>query len=63
MDVRLLRGEFFKLDGLAIQDFEALPLGPVATPIPGTGFCDLYSGSTSNGGCSLEFAILLPREP
>jgi hypothetical protein len=62
MAVRLLRGDFFKLDGFAIQDFEALPIGPVQVPVPAYGLVDLFSGASLNGGCKLDYAILLPRE-
>ena len=62
MPVRLLRGDFFKLDGFGLQDFEALPLGKVDVPNLAYGLCDLLTGASLNGGCKLEYAILLPRQ-
>jgi hypothetical protein len=62
MAVRLLRGDFWRLDGGVLQDFEALPEGPIAIPLPQYGVCDLITGADQYGGCSLEYAILLPRE-
>jgi len=62
MPVRLLTGTFFKLDGFALQDFEALPIGTVQVPVPAYGLADLFTGASLNGGCALEYAILLPRQ-
>lgn len=61
MHVRLLRGDFWKIDGAALQDFEALPEGPINVPVPSYGLCDLYTGGTFDGGCTFDYAILMPR--
>jgi hypothetical protein len=62
MHVRLLRGDFFKVDGFAIQDFEQLPTGEVVVPQPALGIVDFGTGQIKNGGCSLDYATLLPRQ-
>ena len=51
MPVRLLRGFFILLDGLAADDFEALPIGDITT-IPQV---------TGNAGCVLLQGEFAPR--
>lgn len=47
MPVRLLVGTFLLLDGIAADDFEALPIGDITTipQITGNAGCILFAGS------------------
>lgn len=52
MAVRLLIGVFHKVDGSAIEDFEALPVGAItSTPeVVGTANCSLGIGTFAPRG-------------
>lgn len=52
MHVRLLRGEFFAVDGYAINDFEDLAIGDVS---------DITTGVDTNGDLSWDETVFFSR--